>query len=269
MALTRAGMPAAWGDTEQALDRAATSPQRALSSCTAVVTGGSSGIGRAIAVAFAEQGAHVLLPGRRAGALEEVADAATRVGGRATLYHADLTRERDVTALCERVSEATQGSLAFLVHSAAQYRKGSLEELSCEQFDELFATNLRAPFLLTRGLLPALRRARGDIVFVNSLGAFNPGPTIPAYAASKAALHALADSLRAHINPDGVRVLSVFPGSSATAMQEELCRQEGRAFHPEVLLQPRDIAASVLHALLLPRTAELTELRIRPTQKWR
>ena len=87
------------------------------------------------------------------------------------------------------------------------------------------------------------------------------------YAATQHALRAIADSLRAEVNPQGVRVLSVFPGRTATPMQARLCELEGKAYSPERLIQPEDIASTVIHALTLPRTAEITEISIRPFVK--
>ena len=80
-------------------------------------------------------------------------------------------------------------------------------------------------------------------------------------------MKAIADSLREEVNADGIRVLSVFPGRTATPRMERLFREEGRAYRPELLLQPRDVAAIVIHALKMPRTAEVTEISIRPCAK--
>ena len=87
------------------------------------------------------------------------------------------------------------------------------------------------------------------------------------YAASKYALKALADALRAEVNALGLRVLSVYPGRTASRMQAEVHAAEGRPYRPETLMQPEDVAASILAALALPRTAELTDLHIRPALK--
>ena len=90
---------------------------------------------------------------------------------------------------------------------------------------------------------------------------------ISQYAATKAALKAMADSLREEVNPDGVRVLSIFVGRTATPMQAALHEAEGKEYRPERLLQPEDIASTIVHALCMPRTAEITEVDIRPMQK--
>ena len=112
-----------------------------------------------------------------------------------------------------------------------------------------------------------LKSRRGQIVFINSSLGLASKAEAGQYAAAKHALKALADSLRDEVNADAVRVLSVFPGRTATPMQAALYAKEGKAYHPEVLLQPEDVAAVVINALTLPRTAEVTEIRIRPLKK--
>ncbi len=241
--------------------------ERSLAGATALVTGAGSGIGRAIAIALGRLGTTVVLAGRRLAPLEETAAAIRSVGGLAHVRTCDLTIDRDVEALVRFVSETGSGRLAILVHSAARFAMAPLEETSPDELDLLLRSNLRAPFVLTRLALPLLRAAQGDLVFVNSSAALAPGANTGAYAASKAALKALADSLRAEVNRDGVRVLSVFPGRTATPMQAEVFRLEGREYRPEVLLQPEEVATVVVSAITLPATAELTDLQIRPAKK--
>ena len=122
-------------------------------------------------------------------------------------------------------------------------------------------------FALTQSLLPMLKAAEGDIVFINSSVVFSDGRDVGLYAAMHAAMRAIANALRAECNEDGVRVLTVFPGRTAGALQEAIHEVEGRDYDPDRLLQPADIAEAVLSAVSLPRTAELTELRIRPRSK--
>ena len=120
---------------------------------------------------------------------------------------------------------------------------------------------------MTRELLPLLRASRGQVVFVNSSAVFTRPSHCGAYIATKAALHGLADALRSEVNEAGVRVLSVFPGRTATPMQEDLHRAEGTPYRPERLLQADDVATAVMGALAMPRSAEVTDIRIRPNLK--
>jgi NADP-dependent 3-hydroxy acid dehydrogenase YdfG len=126
---------------------------------------------------------------------------------------------------------------------------------------------VRGPYLLTQALLPLLRACHGQIVFVNSTVGLEARAGVGQYASTQHALRAIADALRAEVNPDGVRVLSVYLGRTATARQARIFRLEGRPYAPELLIQPEDVAEMVLATLRLPRTAEVTEIRMRPLVK--
>ena len=120
--------------------------------------------------------------------------------------------------------------------------------------------NVRAPQVLTQALLASLRLRRGQIVLVNSSVARRPQAATSQYAATKIALQEFADRLRSEINQDGVRVLSVFVGRTATPMQQTVHRLEGKEYRAERLLQPEDVASVVLNTLCLPRTAKSPRL---------
>jgi len=154
-----------------------------------------------------------------------------------------------------------------LVHSAGVISMGPVESAPVEELDRQYRINVRAPYVLTRALLPMLMPRRGQIVFVNSFAGLAAAPNLSQYAATKFALKALADSLRAEVNPAGVRVLTVYPGRTATPMQAAVHEMEGKPYRPESLAQPEDVAALVIGALCLPRTAEVTELFVRPMRK--
>ncbi len=227
----------------------------------AVVTGASSGVGRAVARAFAAEGATVALVGRDEQRLATVA----RETGAQTVCAVDLTGD-GVAELAARVRDRLP-SVDVLVHAAAIIATDPVEAARLEDFDAQYRTNVRAPYQLTQALLPSLRERGGDVVFLNSTAGRRAGPGSSQYAATKHALAAVADSLRDEVNADGVRVLSVFLGRTATPMQEQLSADQGIAYDPERLLQPEDVAAAVVGAVALPRTAELTDLVIRPMHK--
>lgn len=233
----------------------------------ALVTGAGSGIGRAIVLALAAQGATLVLVGRRPGPLEEVAGNVLAGGGQACIHPTDISREADIFQLADRVKREP-GRCDILVHNAAFISPGPMAAASTSDFDEHYRTNVLGPFLLTQCLLPLLRVARGQIVFVNSSVGLAGGAGVGPYAASKHALKGLADSLRQEVNREGIRVLSVFPGRTATPTQERLHLLEGRPYRPKILLQPEDVAGVVLNSLCLPRTAEVTDVQIRPMNKW-
>ncbi|HEX7182472.1 MAG TPA: SDR family NAD(P)-dependent oxidoreductase [Thermoanaerobaculia bacterium] len=235
----------------------------ALRGRVALLTGASSGIGAALADALASAGAKLLLSGRDSARLEEVAVRTRVASPRVETAAADLADEAQVRSLATHVQE-TFGRLDLLVHSAGALHWGAVETAPVEELDRQLLLNVRAPYLLTQILLPLLRAARGQIVFLNSNAVRKPAAGMAAYAASKHALLGLADCLREEIAADGVRVVSVFPGRTATPMQRELRRLEEQPYDPAGLLQPEDVAALVVEALSLPPRAEVTDLYLRP-----
>jgi short-subunit dehydrogenase len=232
----------------------------------ALITGASSGIGRALAHRLAREGATVCLVGRRRAVLEGLAECLRAEQASVFYLVTDLAIDEDVQSLADQISrEWTE--LNILVHSAAVYKAGSIDRAAVEDFDLQYRANLRAPYRLTQHLLPMLRRSRGQIIFLNSSVAVNSKSNVSQYAATKQGLKAVADSLRNELNDEGVRVLTVFAGSTATPMQEAIHRSDFKEYHPEYLLQPEDIAEMVIAAISLPRTAEVTEISIRPLRR--
>jgi short-subunit dehydrogenase len=232
----------------------------------AVVTGASSGIGKAVALALAAQGATLCLVGRKRQSLQSVADAAKDKAPQTYCYQADLGVEGDVQELIANIKQDVD-SVDILVHSAGAIWLGPLETATADQMDGQYRTNVRAPYALTQGLLSLIKSKKGQILFVNSSAGLNARANASQYAASKHALKAVADSLREEVNPAGVRVLSLFLGRTASPMQASVFAAEGKPYHPELLMQPEDVASMAIHALTLPRTAEVTEISMRPLLK--
>ena len=216
----------------------------------ALVTGATGGIGEAIAVALADAGASVVVAGRDR---ERLAEVAGRAGG-ATAVAGDLTRREDAEALA-----AAAAGVEILVHSAGFYARGDDPDV----FESQLSANLVAPYRLTHLLLDSLQ----DLVFINSSQGLSASPGVAQFAATQHGLRAVADALRGEVNDSGTRVLTVHVGRTATSRQERIFALEGRAYAPERLMQPEDVARVVLTALVLPRTAEMTNVSIRPTQK--
>jgi NADP-dependent 3-hydroxy acid dehydrogenase YdfG len=237
----------------------------ALHSVTAVVTGAGSGIGRAVALALAREGARVCLLGRTLEKLHEVIACAGDTRARLTAHRVDFGDVDQIRTFASDLDKELK-RVDLLVHSAGEIFIGSVEKAAVEKFDRLYRVNVRAPYLLTQVLLPSLKSCRGQIVFINSSAGLTARKELAQYAATKHALKALADSLRQELNPDGVRVISIYPGKTATPMQEALKRMAGEAYHPELFLQPEDVAAAVVSAVTIARTAEVTDLSIRPMQ---
>lgn len=227
---------------------------------TYVITGASSGIGAAIANALSEAGRTLILNGRDRVALDAVATDVEQLGAIADVRPADLNDDEHLTAFAAGLPERLNG----LIHSAGVALLGNQADLPVADLDLQYRVNVRAPFLLTQALLPNLRASAGLVVFVNS----GAGQTAKAgwggYAASKFALRALADSLRDEEAKNGVRVTSVYPGRTATAMQREVREQEGGAYEPLNYLRPEDVARMVAEVARLPTAVTVPDLSVRP-----
>jgi len=232
----------------------------------AVVTGAGSGIGKAVALALASRGATVCLVGRSADKIENVRTQISAAGSRAQSCVCDLARDEDILALRDQI-QGLHNRVDILVHCAGTILFGAVESASIDQFDQQYRVNARAPVLLTQGLLPMLKSVHGQLVFVNSSVGLRAKEKVGAYAASKHALRAIADTLRLELNKHGVRVISVFPGDTATDIQTAVQRFTGRPIDFGLLIQPSDVASMIVHALELPRTAEVTDIHMRPFRK--
>jgi len=232
----------------------------------AVVTGASGGIGGAIAACLAQHEATVCLLGRDRSKLEAKAARLRASSPRVDLFPCDLVKDDQIESLCTHVAKE-YARLDILVHCAGVIDHGKLVDAPVSSLDRQYQANVRGPLLLTQKLLPLLKKPRGQIVFINSSVGLTARANTGHFSATQHAFKALADSLRDEVNADGIRVLSVFPGRTATPRIAALHAKEGRPYKPELLLQPEDVASVVLNALALPWTAEVMNISIRPMQK--
>jgi NADP-dependent 3-hydroxy acid dehydrogenase YdfG len=232
----------------------------------AVVTGASSGIGRALAIALAKQGANLFLIGRQADALNDLTATIQTYDVRGWSFPADLTQDQAIHDITTHLRQQF-GRVDILVHSAGAFAMESFEVAPIEDFDHLYRVNVRAPYLLTQQLLPLIKARQGQVVFINSSVGLNARARVSQYAATKHALKAIADSLREEVNAAGVRVVSIYPGRTASPMQAMVYQLENRVYQPEQLIQPEEIAAVITTVLSLPKGAEVTDINIRPAKK--
>jgi len=235
----------------------------ALTGHVAVVAGATSDVGRSICLGLASAGAHLCLLGRDTDALEDLATALGSHTDGARIYRVDLTVDSTLVEFGERLDREV-GRVDVLVHSAGSFEMGAHAGAAIDNLDRQHRTNVRGPYLLTQALLPLLRACQGQVVFMNSTVGLEARAGVGQYASTQHALRAIADALRAEVNSDGVRVLTVYLGRTATARQKRIFQLEGRQYTPELLMQPEDVAHMVMAAIRLPRTAEVTEIRMRP-----
>lgn len=230
----------------------------------ALIVGATSAIGSAIAARFAGYGADLVVVARNKDKLGALAGELRRSSVEVEEITADLASDAGIRRLCESLTRRDD-DLDCMVYAAGRLVLESVVDTQESTFDELMRVNFKAPFFLVRAMQPLLVRNKGQIVFLNSsLTLSGVRANLALYGAGKAGMRALADAVRGELNPQGVRVLSVFPGRTASDMQAKLFSHEKRAYSPEKLLQPQDIADTILAALLLPPSAEVTDISIRP-----
>ena len=219
---------------------------------TVLVTGGSSGIGLAAAKAFADEGAHVVITGRDAAALEQ---AQAAIGVNAITLRSDAGNIADATALAEKLTaRGLRLDAVFLNAGAAKF--AAFAEVDEELWDLIFNTNIKGPYFQIQALLPLLN-AGASIVINGSINARIGMPNTSVYAASKAAVISLAKTLSAELLPRGVRVNVVSPGPVATPIYNKLGLDAKALEATAAQIQsqiplgrfgtPEEIAATVLH----------------------
>jgi short-subunit dehydrogenase len=215
---------------------------------THLLTGATSGIGHALAVRLRDRGDDLVLVVRDPGRATDFPDA--------RLLVADLADPAAIAAL------EVPDRLDSVVHAAGVVELGAVADLGADAWRTQLEVNLIAPALLTRACLPALRASAGTVVFVNSGSGLRASPQWSAYAASKFGLRALADALRVE-EPD-LRVTTVFPGRTATPMQEKVHAHEGAEYDPADWIRPETVAEAIIGALDLSRDATIPEVVVRP-----
>jgi NAD(P)-dependent dehydrogenase (short-subunit alcohol dehydrogenase family) len=207
-----------------------------LSNKTALVTGASRGIGRATAQALANAGAHVIVHyGRAAEEAEALVAEICAAGGQANTAQADLSVPDGPAALAKQVRAIVGERLDIFVSNAGISKAAAIENHTMEDFDNLFATNVAAPFFLLQQLLPILGEGSSVIVTTSLAARFSPGesgligaPSLPLYAATKGALETLVKHWAAHLGMRGIRVNAVAPGVIETDMSNFTKSEAGR-----------------------------------------
>ena len=222
----------------------------------ALVTGASSGMGREIARDLGRTH-RVILVGRDAARL---ADAVQAAGPNAEGWQLELT---DFAAVADRV--ALLDRLDVVVHAAAIGGNLAVHEASTDDWSRYFAINVTAPATLTKHALPLVRASQGTVVFIGSGASTRPVPGSALYAASKHALKAVADVLRIDEEPHFVRVATVAPGQTDTAMLRGMTSAD--RYRPELYIQPSSVAQAVRYVVDAPADVQITDVAVRPRRE--
>ncbi len=224
-----------------------------------IVTGAGRGIGRAIAVAAAENGCRVVLASRTAGQLEAVQATIVERGGEASPFRADLSSNEDLAALVQHTLDRF-GTIDFLVNNAGWGVKANVVNGKVEDWERTFRVNLLAPMILSRLVLPTLMaRQSGAIVNVSSISGRVGQAGSAAYAASKFGLIGFSQSLFEEVREHGVKVAAILPGFVDTGMIPPV-----KHLDRSRMIQPQDVAQAVLFTLTAPLTACPVEITVRP-----
>ncbi len=229
----------------------------------ALVTGASSGIGRATCRALAEEGADVVAVARRRDRLDRLVKEITAAGGRAASVTADVTAEDEVERMAAE-AEAVHGRVDILVNNVGVSKYGPLADLTVSDYDWMMNTNMRSSFLCTKRLLPAmLERGHGQVCFLASVAGLRGLPHETVYCATKFAQVGFAQALDHEASPRGVKVSVVAPGGVHTEFAIGTGRTEGDPAL-ELMLEPEDVAQAVVFALTQPEKARSFLIGLRP-----
>ncbi len=222
-----------------------------------LVTGASSGIGRACALALGVEGAHVGVAGRRRARLEETAAAVERSGGRALVLEGDV-RDEAVCASWAEACEQSFGGLDGLVNAAGVLGNGALDATEPTEWDRIMDSNVRSLYLMTRAAAEALKHRRGSVVNLSSVAGNRPYAGLAAYCVSKAAVDMLTRCAALDLAPHGVRVNAVNPGVVVTELHTvthavadyAAFLERGKATHPIGRVgNAEEVAALILYLL--------------------
>ena len=244
----------------QSLDSstAATAP---LSGAVALVTGGSRGIGRAIALRLAHLGASVAICGRNEEALAATEAELQKGGSPIFSQTADVSRGSDAAAVVEK-TEATLGPISILVNNAGIGLFGPVHEKTEADWDRVLSTNLKSVFLVSRAVIPSMiRQGYGDIINISSLAGRNAFAGGAIYCASKWGLQGLSACMAEDLRDHGIRVSVICPGSVATDFSS------GPAKDPTKALVPEDVAHAVEMLVTQRAQSFVSEIQLRPLRK--
>ena len=220
----------------------------------ALITGGGRGLGKATALAFAQEGIHVAITGRNEANLVQTVKELEAFGVQATYKVFDIKNFEEVSKAVTELNNEF-GKFDILVNNAGIASFGSLIEMDVETWTDIINTNLLGTYFITKAVLPQLiEKNQGDIINVSSTSGLNGAATTSAYSASKFGVIGFSDSLMREVRKNNIRVCTLMPSTIASDMSKDLNLTDG---NPEKVLQPEDFAELIVANLKLPRRAML------------
>lgn len=233
---------------------------QSLQGKTAFITGAGKGLGKAMALALAEEGVNLLLVGRTEGDLQNVTAETKKINPAIAANYAiaDVSSYQQVKAAVQQLTKDT--SVDILINNAGVLRTGSILDLPVEEWEKVFTTNVLGTYYVVHEILPGMiAKKSGDILNIASTAGLKGAANMSAYGASKAAVINLTESLMQEVRKSGIRVTTVTPSTIATEMTLNAKFTDG---NPEKVLQPEDLAFLIVNNLKLPPRAFVKEVSL-------
>ena len=225
---------------------------------TAVITGASSGIGKALAEKLAQAGYQVVIAARSKDKLNGIAAIIQSQGGNCIPVQTDVSIQKDIKRLKEEASQ--HGTVSILINNAGIGYFGPVEELSIDDWNQQLDVNLRGAFLLSQAFIPEMKQnKKGVLVFINSVAGRQPFIHSAGYVASKFGLRGLASSLREELREYNIKVISIYPGAVNTPFWDKIENN----FPREEMLDAESLAESIIHSIRTPGNLTVEEMVIR------
>ena len=236
----------------------------------ALVTGASSGIGEAVAVALADAGANVAVSARRADRLAGLVERIELGGAKGLALPGDMMVEAEAIKAVED-TVAAFGRIDILINSAGVMQAGGVIGVDLDEYRRVFDINLFATVYTSQAAVPhMLEQGGGDIVTISSLAGRKGGPMTNAYSASKHAVNSFTDAMRQELGDKNIRVSTLMPGATTTEVAHNISNPQWRsAIQAHVTkdgaVDPKDIGDTIVFMMALPRRANISEISVRPT----
>jgi NADP-dependent 3-hydroxy acid dehydrogenase YdfG len=227
-----------------------------------VITGVTSGIGLEISLLLLKEQAIVYMIGRNFQKLRKIISNSYTDLSNINFIQADITKDQDIDKIVKTIKK--ENKIDYLIHGAGVISIGLMLENPIENLDRQYMVNVRAPYLITQKLLPQIKNANGEIIFLNSTAGIDTKEGQCQYSATKFALKAIADCLRKEVKKDSIKVLSIYIGGTASPMQKVVQESKGNVYDPENFMPSHEIAEIVLLELKKSKTTMITDMTIKP-----